>query len=236
MSSKYRGVRRMGGKWQVQIMASGRSHHLGMFVDEVEAARAYDAAAVELQERPRLNFPPEPEDRTRIPLGNGKYAIIDEDMCEYLSQWPWSCKGGYALRKERGHTVLMHREVVGNVPSELCVDHISGDGLDNRKCNLRVVTHAQNMSNRTRRTDNKSGLKCVWWRSDKRKWQPQIVANGKKHFLGYFDNPIAAALAYDRAAAELHGDFAKPNFDREETPEGVVLRPNAADIFRYLTR
>lgn len=91
------------------------------------------------------------------------------------------------------------------------VDHINGNGLDNRRCNLRVCSHGENMRNRTMNRNNRSGYKGVYFDPDKngRPWRAQIRANGRKHSLGRFDTAEQAYEAYQKAAERLHGEFAR---------------------------
>lgn len=95
----------------------------------------------------------------KIPLSSGLYALIDNDLWAELSQYRWQAgntsKPGndprwYAMRKEGGVTVYLHR-AVACPPAGLVVDHIDGDTLDNRRSNLRVVTHRENCNNRRKR-------------------------------------------------------------------------------------
>jgi len=103
----------------------------------------------------------------------------------------------------------MHREVL-SLPrgNGLYVDHINGDGLDNRKCNLRVANHSQNHMNERLRCDNKSGFKGVT-RITRGGWQATITAAGKTLYLGSFATPEAAYEARCAAAARYHGEFSR---------------------------
>jgi hypothetical protein len=93
------------------------------------------------------------------------------------------------------------------------VDHKDGDGLNNRRNNLRVATQAQNSKNRgKRRRCSSSPYIGVWWHKRIGKWQVGIGTNYTITHLGYFDDPIDAARAYDAAARLLHGEFARVNF------------------------
>jgi len=83
----------------------------------------------------------------------------------------------------------------------------------NRRANLRPATIAQNAWN-SRRRKNRSGYKGVWYAKDKGKFRAAIWHNNKREYLGYFDCPICAAKAYDRAAKKYHGEFASLNFDK----------------------
>lgn len=88
-------------------------------------------------------------------------------------------------RKFIGH--FLHREILGEPPfSGAEVDHINGDNLDNQRSNLRWVTHAQNMQNRSRRGSGKSGYRGVHWVSRAKLFRAEAMLNWKAHFLGYF--------------------------------------------------
>jgi hypothetical protein len=94
-------------------------------------------------------------------------------------------------------------------------DHINHNGLDNRKTNLRICTTSQNAQNRPKDTRNISGYKGVgrcMSRGCNYEWRAEIKINGKKIHLGLFHSPEKAALAYDKAARNLFGEFALTNF------------------------
>ena len=107
----------------------------------------------------------------------------------------------------------MHRLILGCGPGEE-VDHRNGNGLDNRRGNLRPATHALNQAN-VRRVRAKSGFKGVsrWVRPSPRPWRAHITVKGRMKFLGAFATPEEAARAYDAAARELFGEFACTNED-----------------------
>lgn len=169
--------------------------------------------------------PPKPrDDKVRyIPLAHGLYAIVDAEDHEWLSQYKWSplySKHGkiiYATRsvvyeengKRRRKSILMHREIM-KPPEGMVVDHINGNGLNNRHCNLRNCTQAQNMQNHRPRTDGQSRFIGVFPYGDK--WRARINSKGKQHHIGTFETQIAAALARDHKALELFGEFARLNF------------------------
>jgi hypothetical protein len=88
------------------------------------------------------------------------------------------------------------------------VDHINGNGLDNRKANLRLATVAENSQNARRRKDNASGFKGVYWDKYWKRWKAQIRYDGKCKRLGTFSTPEEAHEAYCRAAQDFHGQFA----------------------------
>jgi 5-methylcytosine-specific restriction endonuclease McrA len=107
-------------------------------------------------------------------------------------------------------TQRMHR-FLANVPDDMEVDHWDGNGLNNRKRNLRIVTHQQNGCNRGPQANNTSGYKGVSWNKRDGKYEAWIRVNDRKIHLGYFDDILDAAKAYNEAAARLHQEFAKGN-------------------------
>jgi hypothetical protein len=162
--------------------------------------------------------PPEPPDDTirYIPLTKNKYAIVDAaDYCR-LCKHRWCVTGAsrpYACRREHGKTIYMHREIM-QAPKGMCVDHIAGFTLDNRRANLRICTPSQNMRNR-RGNFGRDLPKGVTYQRHCNKYKASIGINGAPKHIGYYDNPIEAAKAYDRKARELFGEFARLNFPEE---------------------
>ena len=157
----------------------------------------------------------------RIPLTQGKYAIVDPEDFERLNKHKWhAVKGGntfYAIRcvgpAKRTTYIRMHREILRS-PDHLVVDHINHNGLDNRKANTRPATRAQNNYNKliVKGKNSSSKYKGVAWNKDKNKWRARLYFNGKLIFLGYFKDEIKAAKAYDEAAKKYYGEFASLNF------------------------
>lgn len=145
-------------------------------------------------------------------------AMVDDDLFEELNRYQWrllkSSRGTapcYAVRSEPGRhgaKVLLHRDVT-KAPRGKVVDHINGNGLDNRRASLRVCSYSENGMNRGKATTNASGHKGVHWDKDRQKWRAQINVRGKQRMLGSFDTPEKAAAAYAAAAAEGHGEFAR---------------------------
>ena len=151
----------------------------------------------------------------RIPLSKGKVAFVDDEDYAYLSQWEWSAsQNGQTFYAERwrGHGERKMHNVIMSPPWQLEVDHENGNGLDNQRHNLRMATRSQNMHNQGVRNDNTSGYKGVTWHKQHQKWMGRIRVDGRRLHLGLFDDVEEAARAYDSAAREHHGEFARLNF------------------------
>ena len=157
-------------------------------------------------------------DYVEIPLTQGKTALIDKVDVSLVAPHKWfACKYQctyYAKRNVwtngRGTTVFMHRTILDAKKGEN-TDHINGDGLDNRRSNIRVCTSAENARNKHSRR-GKSKYKGVSWFKRDKKWVTHIKANGKSINLGYSFNEIDAAKTYDKAAIKYFGEFANTNY------------------------
>ena len=149
----------------------------------------------------------------QIPLTQNKFALVDDKDYEYLSKFTWQCNKGYARRSWRENGIvknqLMHREIL-KAPVGRQVDHVNGNRLDNRRSNLRLCTAQGNNRNVNSRIGI-SGYKGVQWYSKIKKWSAVITVNYKHKYLGSFDDPKDAAKAYNKAAIEHFGEFAKIN-------------------------
>lgn len=154
-----------------------------------------------------------------IPLTQGKYAVIDAADHELVSGFKWCVQQAphtcYAVTAKRipgtkkKVVTRLHRLILGAKPDEV-VDHIDGDGLNNRRSNLRLCTPTENQRNTRKQKGTASQYKGVIWRRGK--WRAQIQGCGHCRYLGQFVEERDAAIAYDRAALEMFGAFAKLNF------------------------
>jgi len=159
----------------------------------------------------------------KIKLSQGKFALVDDEDYEWLSQWEWcyhprtkNKELGYAVRSqkringERGSLIRMHR-VILNTPEDREADHINGDGLDNQRNNLRICTNGQNQQNQHALQGGASKFKGVCWSKSNKKWVSYITKDQKRTHLGYFNIEEDAAKSYNKAAIELFGEFARLN-------------------------
>lgn len=157
-----------------------------------------------------------------IPLSQGKVALVDDEDYDRLAAHNWyASKDGrtyYARRRDgrNGPTRVMHR-VILDAEAQIEVDHINGNGLDNRRSNLRPCTRKENGRSRraTRKPGQHSAHKGVIYNVRAKKWRAYIYPDGRNTHLGYFKDEIDAALAYDAAAVRYFGAFARVNFPRE---------------------
>lgn len=155
----------------------------------------------------------------RIPLTQGKYALVDDEDYEALMEFKWHFSHGYAARREhykvskgvyKGKKIYMHRAIC-SPPEGMTVDHINGDGLINTRGNLRVCTQSENCMNQTPQTDTISKYKGVSFLKRTGKWCAYIVSNKKQIHLGYFSSEKEAAEVYNKAALNYFGEFSKLN-------------------------
>ena len=177
-----------------------------------------------------------------------KVAIVDDEDFELVENallrykkdgtiskrkwYAWTqphCNGKYYAMS--GCRLQSIHRLVMNAPKDKDIDHINGDPLDNRKCNLRICTRSQNSQNKKLRNDSASGYKGVY---EIKKPAPGMIALLKKRFrayigdpathypnkrhirLGHYETAEQAAKAYDKKAQELHGEFAYLNFPEEK--------------------
>ena len=159
-----------------------------------------------------------------IKLSRGKVALVDREDFDWLSQWKWCFNSRYAVRHEQKEEygdnprkmVKMHRAIM-RVSDDTYIDHINGNGLDNRRVNLRVATNSQNQANSSLCSKNKSGYRGVWKYNlnkpyvIKKPWGARIQVKGKKYFRGMFETKEEAAIAYNEMARNYFGEYARLN-------------------------
>lgn len=153
----------------------------------------------------------EGEECVKVPITMGEFTIVNiNDYNKMLGQ-SWICvvkgKNKYARAPRGGY---LHQLILE--PKEgLEIDHKNGNGLDNRKSNLRYATRTLNLANSKKRSNTSSKYKGVHWQSNRGKWGVQIAKDGKTKCLGTYKCEEEAALAYNRAATILFGENARLN-------------------------
>lgn len=157
----------------------------------------------------------------QIPLsglaGYGRFALVDDEDYEYLSQFMWSIDNyGYANRarkieKNVWRPKRMHHDIIPSKNGQI-VDHINRNRLDNRRENLRICSSTESIRNRGLNKNNSTGYKGVYYNQKRSKYQAYITVNRRHIYLGAYDNPTDAARAYDKSAVENFGEFSSPNF------------------------
>lgn len=149
-----------------------------------------------------------------IPLTQNKVAWVDDRDYErvMIHKWCLAKRGrlNYAASRIDGKLTMLHRFIL-NPPSGYDTDHIDGNGLDDRRENLRNCTRQENSRNQQPQLNCSSRYKGVYLNNQKTKWCAEIKVDGKYEHLGSFDNEDDAALAYNRAASLRFGKFARLN-------------------------
>lgn len=150
-------------------------------------------------------------DIAKIPLGvdaKDGYAIVDKEFA-YLDKYKWTLSHwGYVYSSKP--SLKIHR-VILDAPEGVNVDHMNNDPLDNRKSNLRLCSQMDNSKNQKLSIKNTSGYKGVSYDKRVKKYEAYVKSDYKRYQVGYFDDPREAAIARDKKALELHGEFAKTN-------------------------
>ncbi len=172
-----------------------------------------------------------PEIRMSKSKPDGLITIVDDCDAD-LGAFNWyrgnSDGSKYAHRKANKRVHSLHRVIMERVLNRFLlsnehVDHINGDTLDNRRCNLRLASKQENNKNRKRQSNNNSGYKGVYFKRfsfDAPVWCASIRNDKKRYHLGYFSNIKDAARAYNEAALKYHGEFARLNVIEGDVTHG----------------
>lgn len=150
------------------------------------------------------------------------YTLFDEKHLPILSNSRWSrigCEGHFYVSDRDG---LMHRRIL-KPSDDKYVDHINGNGLDNRDCNIRLATPSDNVKNKGPRKNTSSQYLGVGYQKDKNVWVAYLGIDNKTVFYQRFKSEMEAARARDLAALRYHREFAYLNFEESKAYEGTVL-------------
>ena len=149
-----------------------------------------------------------------VKLTQGYVALVDDEDFERVTLHKW-----HAIKSTNGRTVYARTRIGKTYPrmhqfltNELDTDHHDGNGLNNQRNNLRKATRSQQVANGSIRNTNTSGFKGVSWHKQINLWRAYIVVGAKQKHLGCYANREEAARAYDVAALQIFGEFAKLNY------------------------
>lgn len=151
----------------------------------------------------------------KIPLTRGKFALIDSCDYELVSKYKWCVEHAdrdqcYAITRSQNQIIRMHWLILGKRFG--VADHINSDTLDNRRSNLRIVNQQQNAQNQSKQKRKCSSIyKGVCWSKDRNLWHAKVKHKGVYYNLGRFKKEVDAAMAYNKKAKELFGEYAKLN-------------------------
>lgn len=140
-----------------------------------------------------------------LPLPNGLATLVDEDVYDWASKYKWCLTAGYPSSRRGGKKLEYLHRLVMTPPKGKVIDHISGDKLDNRRLNLRVCSHKENIQNRPKlNRNNKSGYRGVCWSKTMEKWQARVKVDYKNITVGYFDRAEEANKAISNYRSSLY--------------------------------
>lgn len=141
----------------------------------------------------------------KIKLKHGEIVLVDDQDYKELNKYSWCLNGGgYASRRINTHKSLLMHRYLKDTPKGMETDHINGNKLDNRRKNLRNVTHSQNQLHNRIPRNNTSGVKGVTWDKKNKMWQSQIKFGGKNVFLGRYKDLEMAKVARLSSALVIH--------------------------------
>lgn len=168
-----------------------------------------------------------------MPLRSGHVALIDEADLDLVHKYRWHAERRNNVvyvahriskgRHKNGPRIFLHRLLTGAADGQP-VDHISGDGLDNRRANLRICSVAENVRNQHVKPGRFKGVSVTHGR---------FQARAAGRFIGTYQSAIEAALAYDQAAKQMFGEFARLNF-LDDVPVGLHADDYSSEIDKWI--
>ena len=179
-------------------LTSGHTKSCGCYAIELSKQRMIENSREYLK-----NTNPKKVQKNEITIKNGyvemicsqKKVLLDIEDYSNISNQRWFVSNGYCCNSKGKY---LHRIIMTASSNEI-VDHINGNKLDNRKCNLRFVTKSQNGQNRK--------CKGVTFDKKRKKWAATIVVNRKKYFLGRYNTEQEALLARKNGEVKLQGEY-----------------------------
>lgn len=204
-------------RWRADLRGYGKNGYIGTFLTREEAVVARQQAEVQVHGKVHDEASIKIDgDIAMVPLmGRGgvirAWATIDAGNVSVVADSRWCMTArGYAVARIDGAIIYMHTMLV-KAPFGWVVDHIDGDKLNNLTANLRACQQIDNSRNRKNLSkNNTSGYKGVTKTAEGR-WRARITDNGTEVRLGHYDTQEEAALAYNKAAIEIYGEFAAIN-------------------------
>ena len=156
----------------------------------------------------------------RIYFSDNSSFLIDREDFDTINKFTWfKGRRGYPIAhlKLEGKKLTrpVHKVILSDVGKDMNIDHINRDRMDNRRSNLRVCSHQENMFNQRKRNTNTSGYIGVAYHKAANKYESYINLDAKKHYLGLYDTAIEAARVRDEYAKRMYGEYAKLNFESE---------------------
>jgi hypothetical protein len=150
----------------------------------------------------------------RLPLRYGSFTHVDAIDYHRLTTFDWFSRIDgyvYGIPKTGERRIVSLSRIIMSAPPNTVVDHKDGNPLNNRRSNLRFCTQRQNTYNRRLNTNSTSGYKGVHWHKRNRVWVAYLDHNKTRRHLGCFHSADLAARAYNIAARQCHGQFARLN-------------------------
>jgi hypothetical protein len=209
------GIERKYNKFRVRIRIDNKEKNIGLFNTIDEALKARQQAEEEREiyfQNKLLSTPKQFNKYNQCILNiNGDEIIIDEELFYEIIKYKWHKRQKYYRGEVNGKRIGLSNFVMSYFGDDI-IDHINSNPLDNRKCNLRIVTVQQNAMNTSSKKNKSSKYIGVCLCKKTKKWIAKIVFSGKRIYLGAFDDEIEAAKARDVATKKYFREYGKLNF------------------------
>ena len=213
-----KGINKHGNKFRVTISINGTRKHIDSVIKLEDAIRIIEESTITKQRNTsviqelKMKFNVKKNaDGNYIFMIRNKAIIIDK------STYPFLYKHIYYVTPQNyvktGKNLLSRLLMnCSSADTNLVVDHINGNTLDNRRCNLRLITQAQNALNQSSSKNSLSKYLGVYWNKLSKKWTAMIKVDGKNKYLGIFERESDAALARDYATKQYYKEYGRLNF------------------------